>query len=73
LPVHGIIFAGIQRTVELAGPIILREVQKPRFRKFVEEKLQDVATELGRQRFTKKSKKFIMRKGKRRYECRMTN
>ncbi len=61
----------LRKGAEIVGPIIVRELSKPRTRKFLEEKAGDVAIEVGRRIFTKKSKKFIMRKGQRRFECRM--
>jgi len=60
----------LKKGVDLIGPIILREVAKPRFRRFVEEKAQDVATEIARRVTTKKSKKFIMRRGRQQFQCR---
>ena len=60
-----------QKIIETLGPIVIREVSKPRFRRFIEEKVGDVATELARQRFTKKSKRsFIMTKGSQKFTCR---
>jgi len=66
----------VRKGVELIGPIVIQEVSKPRFRRFVEDKFGELAVEIARRRFTpkmKKSKKFIMRRGRRRFECRMVN
>ena len=59
--------------MELIGPIVLREVAKPRFRRFVEEKIGEGAIEIARRRFTKKSKIIIIQRGKRRFSCRQVN
>ncbi len=61
----------LRKGVEVIGPILVREISKPRFRRFLEEKAGDVAIELGRRVTTKKSKKFIVRRGGRKMECRM--
>jgi len=62
----------LRRGADILGPIILRELSKPRTRRFIEEKVGDVAIELARHRFTKKTKKnIIIRRGKRKFSCRM--
>jgi len=61
----------LQKIGEQIGPIILRELAKPRTRQFIEEKVGDVAIELARGRFTKKAKKeIIIRRGKHQFKCR---
>ena len=56
---------------ELIGPIIVRELGKPRTRKFIEQKVEEFAQELGRRvTTTKKSKQFIMRRGGQQFKCR---
>jgi len=63
-----------QKAVEIISPIVIREVSKPRFRRFLEEKAQDVAIEIARRVTTKKSKKnIIIRKGKTKFTCRRMN
>ena len=72
MPVHNIILGIVTKAVEIAGPIVLRELQKPRTRQFIEEKVQDVALEIARRKFTsKKSKEIIIRRGNRKFHCRM--
>jgi len=64
----------LQKVLETIGPIVLREVSKPRFRRFVEEKVGDLAIELARKRFspkTKTRKEFITRRGRQRFRCRL--
>jgi len=61
------------KTVELVGPVLLRELAKPRTRRFLEEKAGDVAIEIARRFQTKKSKKIIIRKGRQSFECRRVN
>jgi len=71
LPVHNILIGVISKAVEFAGPIVIREVSKPRTRRFIEEKVSDVALEFARRRFTGKAKKsFTMKRGGSRFECR---
>jgi len=66
--------SGFQKAVEIISPIILREVSKPRFRRFLEEKAGDVAIELARKFTTKKSKKqIIIRRGGTKFQCRRMN
>jgi len=60
-----------QKAVEIITPIIAREVAKPRFRAFIEEKAGDVAIEVARRFTTKKSKKFIkIKRGNQNLLCR---
>jgi len=71
-------FGPILKTgIEIVGPIILREVIKPRFRKFVESQVEGFAQELARRRFTTKRTKtknvINIRRGKQRFQCRKVN
>ncbi len=59
------------------GPILLNEVVKPRFRKFLESQVAELgqrATRAGKERFAgplrKGSQNFIMRRGRQRFQCR---
>jgi len=68
-------FGPILRTgIEIFGPIVLREVSKPRFRKFVEQKVEDISIDLGQRivgKFRKRTKNdFIIRRGKQNFHCR---
>jgi len=63
-----------QKAVEIISPIVIREVTKPRFRRFLEEKAADVAIELARKFTTAKSKKnIIIRRGATKFKCRRMN
>jgi len=58
-----------QKAVEIITPVVAREIAKPRFRKFIEEKAADVAIELGRRFTTAKSKNIIIRRGGNKFSC----
>jgi len=59
-----------KKAVDIVGPIVMRELSKPRTRQVIEEKVGELATELARQRFTKKSKKIItIRRGTKQFRC----
>jgi len=61
----------LRRGADILGPIVLRELAKPRTTKFIEEKVGEFSQELARQRFTKKSKKLIIiRRGRHNFKCR---
>ena len=60
------------------GPVLLNEVAKPRFRRFVQEQirnLQDVAVKKGSTRLKGPLRRqtFIMRRGRQRFQCRKVN
>jgi len=57
------------------GPVLLNEVAKPRFRKFLRKTLDEglgTALKFGKKRLarSKSRKTFIMRRGRQRFECR---
>ncbi len=66
----------IERIATTLGPILLNEVVKPRFRKFLESQVAELgqrATRAGKERFAgplRKPKSFIMRRGRQRFQCR---
>ena len=71
MPIHGIVLTGVEAVARIAGPIIVRELSKPRTRRFLEDKVGELATEIARRRFTEKSsKKQPKRGGKRMIVCR---
>jgi len=80
MPYHQLIIGVVQKAIELAGPIVLREINRPRTRKFVEDfakdQVRDLAVSLRNQfQGTKKKsqKDFIIRRGNRRFHCRKVN
>jgi len=59
-----------RRAVETFGPVLLRELAKPRTRRFIEEKVRDIKKDIGvRRATTGKSKKFIIRRGRQSFQC----
>jgi len=74
MPIHQVLVQSLGKVAELVGPIIVRELGKPRTRRFIEEKVGEFATEIARRRFTSKGKKtkksFITRRGNVKFHCR---
>jgi len=66
----------VVRIGQQVGPILLNEVVKPRFRKFLESQVAELgqrATRAGKARISgplRKPKTFIMRRGRQRFQCR---
>jgi len=62
---------------EILSPIIVKEIAKPRFQRFVREQRDEVlkfALRKGKEALTGRAKKtFIMRRGKQQFQCRKVN
>jgi len=65
----------LRKAAEVVGPILIRELQKPRTRRIIEEKVGELAQELARRRFTGKETRNVItiRRGRTRFQCRRVN